>query len=182
MHQRRQRRSKRHKQRVPPWLPLIPTVLLAVGVGLFYGATDGYYVPTESMVPTLQKDDQFRAEVWHSVRQGPRRGEIWVLSNPDPADGNGYFLVKRVIGLPGEKVLVKNAQVQVNGKALDEPYVETASDYRYGPLTLGPEEYFVLGDNRPESKDSHVWGPVKKDAFIGRAFVRYWPLNRFKWF
>lgn len=181
MHERRQHRSRRHRKRLPPWAPLIPTVLIALAVGLYYGGTDGYYVPTESMLPTLQKDDQFRAEIWYSPRQGPRRGEIWVLSNPRPMDGNGYFLVKRVIGLPGEKVAVKDGKVLIDGKPLDEPYVAEAADYKYGPRKLGDNEYFVLGDNRRNSQDSHVWGPIKQEGFIGRAFVRYWPPSRFKW-
>lgn len=167
---------------MPPWAPLIPTVLAALAFGLYYGATDGYYVPSESMLPVLEKGDQFRAEVWFSLRSGPKREQIWVVSNPEPADNNGYFLVKRVVGLPGEMVLVKNGKLYIDGKAWDEPYVKEKPTYKWGPKKLASDEYFVLGDNRNESKDSHVWGPVKREGFIGRAFVRYWPLSRFKWF
>jgi signal peptidase I len=150
-------------------------------VGLYYGATDGYYVPTESMEPTLQKDDQFRAEIWHSRQVGPQRGQIWVLHNPHPGDGNGSFLVKRVVGVPGDKVAVKDGHLLINGSPQSESYVKEAPKYRYGPVKLGEEEYFVLGDNRNKSQDSHAWGPVKRQGLIGRAFVRYFPLSRFKW-
>ena len=181
MQQQRRMRSKRRRRQMPPWLPLIPTSLLAVGVGLYYGATDGYYVPSESMEPTLQKDDQFRAETWHSPEVGPHRGEIWVLHNPSPADGNGPYLVKRVVGMPGEKVAVKGGHLLVNGKPLTESYVKEAPKYKYGPVKLKDDEYFLLGDNRNKSHDGHAWGPLKRRALIGRAFLIYFPLPRFKW-
>jgi signal peptidase I len=181
MHQQRRMRSKRRRRQMPPWLPLIPTALLAVLVGLYYGGTDGYYVPTESMEPTLQKDDQFRAEIWHSARVGPSRGQIWVLHNPRPGDGNGSFLVKRVVGMPGDKIAISGGRLVVNGEAQKEGYVKEAATYRYGPVKLKDDEFFVLGDNRNKSQDSHAWGPIKRQVLIGRAFVLYLPLNRFKW-
>jgi len=181
MQQKRSRRSRRYRRPMPPWLPLIPTVLLAAGIGLYYGATDGFYVPSESMEPTLQKGDQFRAEVWHSLQEGPKRGQIWVLHNPRPIDDNGPYLVKRVVGLPGEKIAVAKGKLLIDGKPLEERYVQEPIKYMIKPVTLGADEYWLLGDNRNNSQDSHAWGPAKRKGLMGRAFVLYWPFEHFKW-
>lgn len=159
------------------WLNRCAAVAVALGVGLWVVATRGYYVPSGSMEPSLREGDQFCADVLFAARRSPRRGEIWVLSNPH-VDENGPTLVKRVIGLPGEVVEVRAGHVWIDGRALHEGYCKEAPAYTTAPRRLGAGRYWVLGDNRNDSEDSHVWGPLDRERFIGRAFFRYAPLNR----
>ncbi|HEY7270160.1 MAG TPA: signal peptidase I [Dehalococcoidia bacterium] len=106
--------------------------------------------------------------------RSPHRGDVIVFRAPtDPTRD----FIKRVIGLPGDTVEVKNGTVFVNGSALDEPYEMARPDYTYTKQTVPAGQYFVLGDNRNNSSDSHVWGFVPEDNIIGQAMFRYWPLH-----
>jgi signal peptidase I len=106
----------------------------------------------------------------------PERGDVIVLHNPRNA-AEDY--IKRVIGLPGETVQISGGYVYVDGKQLYEPYLDM-ENFCYtceGTWLLGADEYFVLGDNRRNSTDSHIFGAVKQDVIIGKAWLRYWPTN-----
>jgi signal peptidase I len=107
---------------------------------------------------------------------GPQRGDIVVFKAPTQPDKD---FIKRVIGLPGDTVLIKNGQVIINGQALDEPYIHFPATYTYPfdgqPRTVPDGNYFVLGDNRPNSSDSHLGWFVPVDNLIGKAWVSYWP-------
>jgi signal peptidase I len=83
-------------------------------------------------------------------------------------------LIKRVIGLPGEHVVIKDSVVFINGRALDEPYANPIT-YTGGSWELGQNQVFVLGDNRPFSQDSHNWGQLDLEAIVGKAWLCYWP-------
>ena len=111
----------------------------------------------------------------------PVRGDV-VVFNPTEAlkaqDFNDAF-IKRIIGLPGETVLVREGKVYVNGEQITEKYIAEDPNYDYGPVVVPEGEYLVLGDNRNNSYDSHYWGFVPKDKIIGKAFVRFWSFNRF---
>jgi signal peptidase I len=107
---------------------------------------------------------------------GPQRGDVVVFKAPTQPDKD---FIKRVIGLPGDTVLVKNGTVYVNGQALNEPYIHYPATYTY-PFDGQPKEipdgyYFVLGDNRPNSSDSHLGWNVPVDNLVGRAWISYWP-------
>ncbi len=110
----------------------------------------------------------------------PERGDVLIFKYPQ--DTSKYF-IKRVIGLPGETVIVKNNVVTIinaehpKGKVLNEPYIHSTS-FLSKTLTLGKEEYFVMGDNRGVSSDSRVWGALPKNDIIGRPLVRLLPVNR----
>jgi signal peptidase I len=105
---------------------------------------------------------------------GPQRGDIIVFRSPvDPTKD----FIKRVIGVPGDTVEVRGGQVYVNGNAIDEPYIRDRAPYIAPRQVVPPGHYFVLGDNRPNSSDSHVWGLVPADNIIGKAWVSYWPPN-----
>ncbi len=107
------------------------------------------------------------------------RGQIVVLYKDD--DRSEDPLVKRVIGLPGETVAIHDGDVFIDSRRLDEPYVQgrqTQCNRYCAPLTLGPDEYFVMGDNRPQSLDSRTFGPVPAGRIVGRVVVRYWPLDQ----
>ncbi len=105
---------------------------------------------------------------------GPQRGDIIVFRSPVQPDKD---FIKRVIGVPGDTVEIRGGQVYVNGSILDEPYIRDRPPYVAPRQVVPPGHYFVLGDNRPNSSDSHVWGLVPADNIIGKAWVSYWPPN-----
>jgi len=136
-----------------------------------------YLLPTTSMAPTLLPGDRVQADEGAATKE-PRRGEIWVFVMPAAAQPGGTPAIKRIIGLPGETVAVRAGQVFINGRPLAEPYLVVRPNYTMPPRTLGPDEFFVLGDNRNNSHDGHVWGPLPRSLLLGRARTRVWPLGR----
>nr|WP_321513916.1 signal peptidase I [uncultured Pseudodesulfovibrio sp.] len=136
-----------------------------------------YKAPSASMLPTLKIGDHFMVETLAADDAVQRRDVVIFLF---PKDESKYF-VKRVIGLPGETVEIRQRQVFVNGQPLEEPYVQhtkmTMEPLRdnFGPLTLGADDYFVLGDNRDESYDSRWWGIVKRQKITAKAKYIYFP-------
>ena len=108
----------------------------------------------------------------------PERGQVVILyTSPERLEEP---LIKRVIAGPGETIEIANGEVRVNGQTLAEPYVQgkaTSCFGQCGPLTLGPDEYFVMGDNRPSSRDSRSFGPIPGRQIIGRVVARYWPIS-----
>lgn len=114
-------------------------------------------------------------EISYRLRD-PERGEIVVFRYPrNPRE---YF-IKRIIGLPGELVEISGGRVRINGQVLDEPYLEFRETVGEHRVRLGADEYFLMGDNRPASLDSRIFGPVPRDLLVGRAWVRGWPISRF---
>lgn len=172
------------------WLEVLKTLglsaILAFGIRTF--VAEARYIPSKSMVPTLQVDDRLIVDKVSYYFKNPQRGDIIVFMPPDEASvvctgpqapqTNKDAYIKRIIGLPGDTVEVKQGQVLINGNPLKEGYVEEVPDYQYGPRTVPQGSYLVLGDNRNNSCDSHYWGFVPRENIIGRAIVRFWPLNR----
>jgi signal peptidase I len=109
----------------------------------------------------------------------PQRGDIVVIESPE---GSGKKLIKRIIGLPGETVEIRRGQVYIDGEPLQEPYHPYLGSRSHPPTRVGPDQYFVLGDNRDSSGDSRVWGAVSRDRLIGRAWISVWPPDRWGWF
>lgn len=109
----------------------------------------------------------------------PQRGDIIVFRFPD--DPSRDF-IKRVIGVPGDTVAVKDGVVYVNGRPMEEPYIMAPPQYTMPAERVPNGEYFVLGDNRNNSSDSHVWGLVPYGNIIGQAWVSYWPLGDWQFF
>lgn len=102
----------------------------------------------------------------------PNRGDVVIFRYPrDPSRD----FIKRVIGLPGETVEIIAGQVYVNGQLVPEPFGPNPGSYNAPPLTVGADEVYVMGDNRNNSSDSHLWGPLKLNLIIGKALVSYWP-------
>ena len=169
------------------WLEGLKTiglsVFLAFGIRTFAAAA--YFIPTGSMEPTLQINDRLMVEKLSYRFKSPERGDIVVFTPPKaalvvcgkPQNSNDPW-IKRVIGLPGDKVEVKGEIVYVNNLPLTEPYIASKPQYELGTVTVPPDAYLVLGDNRNNSCDGHMWGFLPRNQIIGRAFVGYWPLNR----
>jgi signal peptidase I len=157
------------------WLLL--SLFLAAGLWFAWNAVTYatavrvYFVPTKSMSPTLAPADRIIADT--RPRIPPKRGEIWVFNMP-----SGSIGVKRVVGLPGESVEVAGGRVLVDGQPLTEPYLAGPITYTMPAVRLQAGEYFVLGDNRNGSNDSHLWGPLEVDRFIGPVRFRPWPPSR----
>jgi signal peptidase I len=178
----------------------IVTIVGAVAIVLAIKAwvVNPYRIPSSSMEPTLhcarpapgceaRFSDRVLANRFVYRFRDPQRGDVIVFDTPPAAKakcGAGGTFVKRIVGLPGEKVGIRlkrgAAYVYIDGKRLEEPYIE--NDRR----DIGPEEtfkvplhhYFVMGDNRSQSCDSRVWGSVPEDNLIGKVFMTYWPPQR----
>ncbi|HIK46778.1 MAG TPA: signal peptidase I [Leptolyngbyaceae cyanobacterium M65_K2018_010] len=141
------------------------------------------YIPSNSMDPTLQIGDRLLVDKLSYRWQPPHRGDIVVFKPPAQLVGLGYnggqAFIKRIVGEPGDTLEVVDGQVRLNGQILAESYILAPPQYHLGPVTVPPGHLFVLGDNRNDSNDSHVWGPLPQANLIGRARFRFWPLDRF---
>ncbi len=117
--------------------------------------------------------------------RGPHRGDVIVFKSPKNPD---IDYIKRIIGLPGDQIMVKNSDVYINNQPLTEDYIAAKTNLWEGgalregvPLTVPEGDIFVMGDNRPRSSDSREFGPVPLDTIIGQVFYRYFPTNRMGW-
>jgi signal peptidase I len=166
------------------WRPFISLLKdIAFGVALWLLITtfvgEARQIPSESMLPTIHIGDRVWTDKLFLRFTSIKRGDI-VVFNPPPAAGpSDYPYIKRVIGLPGETIEVKNGKVFVNGEPLNEPYIAEAPVYHWGPEPVPEGHYLVLGDNRNHSNDGHVWGFLEADRISSRAVFRFWPLDRF---
>lgn len=150
---------------------IVETALLTAIIFLVVNAVIGRFrIESVSMQPNLYEGEYVIVDKVSYALSSPQRGDIVVFEKTGQPD-----LIKRVIGLPGDTVEVRNAQVFVNGTALTEPYVANPPNYAFGPVQVEPDRYFVLGDNRSNSSDSHVWGTVPRETIVGRAWIIYWP-------
>jgi signal peptidase I len=181
--------------------PFLVLVALAVAIVVKTFLIQAFYIPSESMVPTLEVGDRvFVNKVAYDIGD-IGRGDVIVFENPNPAEtpdrgllggflhwlgeGLGFAqpenedFIKRVIGLPGDTIEIRDDVVYVNGERLAEPYLTPqarAHNGDYGPMTVPRDSLFVMGDNRGNSADSRYGlGFVPVDRVIGRAFVVIWP-------
>ncbi len=180
------------------------------------------WIPSGSMHPTLLEGDRIVVERFMRFFKGPQRGDIMVFYPPSTQLSRkpipllsrltgilckDVAYIKRVVGMPGDKVEIKRensgvSYVYINDKRYDEDYIQSVYEYpqcpdneilnsdfakmnpdqimKCGPFYLKDNEYFMMGDNRGNSQDSRYWGVLKRDRFIGRAVVVFWPLNRIK--
>ena len=167
------------------------------------------WIPSGSMRPTIVEGDRIFVERFSRFYLTPKRGDIMVFYPPFEELKNtpwkvftrltGFFCkdvayIKRVVGMPGEKFEIKTdaegkSTVYINDEPLDELYIRSAYDYSVcteamycGPFVIPEGEYFMMGDNRGNSKDSRYWGTLPQDKFIGKAVFRFWPFTRVKKF
>ncbi|MFN2503287.1 MAG: signal peptidase I [Acidimicrobiales bacterium] len=142
-----------------------------------------FYIPSGSMLPTLQEQDRILVNKLSYDLHDVKRGDIVVFESPAQADGQIKDLVKRVIGLPGETVEAREGRILINGQPIDEGYLgEGITTGDMEPQKVPPDHYWVMGDNRGNSKDSRFFGAIDEDLIIGRAFVRVWPINHFRFY
>lgn len=148
------------------------TLLIALGIQL---GVQSRLVEGHSMEPTLH--DHQRLLISRMAYGGfsePQRGDIVVFHAWDSSED----YIKRVIGEPGDSIEIRDSRVLVNGVAVEEPYLDgDNASGNQGSLVLGTDEYFVMGDNRGNSSDSRLHGPLKRERIVGKAWICYWPLR-----
>jgi signal peptidase I len=153
---------------------VLPAILIALLINVFVGQATR--VEGQSMEPNLHSNQRLVVEKVSYRFHGPQRFDIVVLKMPSQGE---ELLIKRVIGLPGETVEIKNGHVYVNDEQLEEPFCdEQTQPGRQGKVTVPPLHVYVLGDNRDRSNDSRSFGPVPITNIVGRAWLSYWPLQK----
>jgi signal peptidase I len=166
---------------------LVKVIVIAVIAMLLfrYFIAEPFIVSGDSMVPTYHNHEYLVINKLGYRINKPERGEVIVFRFPQ---NTKEFFIKRIIGLPGEKVKVDGGHVVIyntehpEGKTLDEPYLPS-QNITFGDskiITLGSDEYFVLGDNRLQSSDSRLWGILPANDIVGKVFVRVFPPQEFK--
>ena len=175
---REMRREREKKKRRSGLLEFLVIVLVAFV--LVFGfvrpfVVEAFRIPTESMVPTLEVGDRVLANKFIYRFTEPERGDVVVF---DSVEGDGQTLIKRVAGVEGDEIRVQGGVLFVNGETQDEPYLNRYvqdESVPYGPETVPENHVFVLGDNRGNSGDSRVFGPVPVENVKGEAFLVFWP-------
>jgi len=147
-----------------------------------------FFIPSGSMEPTLfghdppipgEPNDRILVNKFIYWFRPPQRQDIIVFKAPEVASTDQKEFIKRLIGLPGDRIEVRDGRVWVNGELLDEPYLPDENQPTYQGEWIVPEgRYFVLGDNRNNSHDSHRWGHLERSRVQGKAMLRFWPLRR----
>ena len=169
----------------PLWRRLIgPLLWVALALALRLWVVEPRWIPSGSMLPTLQLQDRILVEKLRPRLGLPLvPGTVVVFHAPPVLVRAGYdptaALIKRVVAGPGDRIEVRDGQLLRNGQPLDPDWTPVTMDYAMAPTLVGDGELLVLGDNRNASLDSHLWGPLPREAVIGTAVWRYWPLGRF---
>ncbi|NER92131.1 MAG: signal peptidase I [Moorea sp. SIO1G6] len=155
-------------------------ILTALIAPLSRNLVEARYIPSGSMLPTLQINDRLIINKWSYSFQEIQRKDIVVFLPTEKLKEQNFkdAFISRIIGLPGDKIEVNGGKVYVNNQPLEENYIEEPPQYSWGPVTVPPDSYTVLGDNRNNSYDSHHWGFVPRENIIGKATKRFWPLDR----
>jgi signal peptidase I len=157
----------------------VPSLAVAIVISLLFNTyvAQGMKVPTGSMLPTIQLNDRIVVEKMKSLTDF-EFGDIVVFW--PPITGNKDRYVKRLIGLPGDTIEIKDGALYRNGAKVDEPYLQSKMTYTFHQVTVPEGHYFFLGDNRNDSFDSHLWNEtpfVAEKDIIGKAILRYYPFN-----
>jgi len=152
---------------------LLPALVIVLVINTF--VAQATRVDGHSMTPSLIDGERLIIEKMSSRFSPPQRGDIVVI---DPPSHTGPPLIKRVIGLPGEMVAVEQGHVLINGEPLDEPYRSEPTRGVFAPSLVPEGHVFVMGDNRPASNDSRAFGAISYQHVVGKAWLRYWPIQQ----
>jgi signal peptidase I len=205
----KEKRGKSEKSAAGSFIEFVVIIVVALGLAVLIQAflIKPFRIPSPSMVPTLEVGQRVLVNRLGTHFGDPERGEVVVFKPPSGADTHRCGVehpnlqpcprptsekspnnfIKRVVGLPGDKLSVKGNSVYINGKKQNEPFVnQSAFDPNScddlcnlpEPITIPPGYFFMMGDNRAESDDSRRWGPVPEKWIIGHAFFTYWPPGR----
>lgn len=182
-------------------LPILILVALVVAVLIKTFLVQAFWIPSGSMIHTLEINDRVLVNKLSYLFGDPQRGDVVVFDPPfggedesepllqaivrNVAESLGLQtpavedLIKRIIAVGGEEIEIKDNQVLIDGTPIDEPYLdESVFMPDFGPLQIPAGAVFVMGDNRPRSQDSRRFGPIETESIVGRAFVRVWPFDR----
>jgi signal peptidase I len=156
---------------------LLETAILTIAIFLVVRvALQNFKVEGESMMPNLQNGEYILVNKVDYLFHGPQRGDV-IVFRAVPAGAPDRDFIKRVIGLPGETVAVHGGSVYINNHPLSESYIKQRPTYTFPAQRVPKGSYFVLGDNRNNSEDSHLWKWLPRGDIIGKAWVSYWPLK-----
>ena len=159
---------------------VVVALCLALLIRIF--VAEPRYIPSNSMLPTLHMGDRLVVEKVSYRFRPPTTGNIIVFDPPQQLQLLGYAkdqaFIKRLIGEPGQMVSIADGKVYLNSQPLQEDYIAEAPNYEWGPKQVPEQKFFVMGDNRNDSNDSHIWGFLPRSKIIGHAWFRFWPLNR----
>ncbi|MBV5261747.1 signal peptidase I [Synechococcus moorigangaii CMS01] len=156
-------------------------IALAIALVIRWFVAEPRYIPSGSMLPTLDLGDRIVVEKLSYLFQPIKAGDVVVFQTPPQLQLLGYdphqAFIKRIVAIPGQTVSVHGGTVYVDHQALIEPFIAAPPDYELPELTVPAASFFVLGDNRNNSNDSHIWGFVPAENVIGHAIFKFWPLN-----
>lgn len=196
-------RSVQHKRTLLAEFPILVAGALVIAFVLKTFVAQAFYIPSGSMIPTLEVGDRVVVSRLAYDLHEPRRGDVVVFEAPNQgsdSDDDGGFLpfrlfkdfvqtvgltqpstedfIKRVVALPGETVEGRSGTIYIDGEPLEEPYLHGVSFGDFQPVTVAPDHLWVMGDNRGHSSDSRVFGTISEDTIVGRAVARVWPFGR----
>ena len=164
--------SEKQTRLLREMIELITLTLLILFVVRF--AVQSFRTDGQSMEPNFHNDEFVLVNKVSYLFQQPQRGDVIVFHYP--FDIHKDF-IKRIIGLPGDIIHTTNASVSINGQTIKEPYISVAFNFANTSWKLGPNQFFVMGDNRNNSLDSRIWGPLDRSYIIGKVVVAYWPMS-----
>jgi signal peptidase I len=170
---------------MPPWwvkhTETLRIILVALVIAFLLRAyvVEPRFIPSGSMEPTLLVSDRILVDKISYLFHPPQRGDILVFYPPaSPViEDNSKAYIKRLIGLPGDRISIRGGKVLLNGEPLPEPYIAAPPKYSMRMVTVPAGSYWVMGDNRNNSNDSHVWGFLPAGNVVGRAALRFYPLD-----
>ena len=173
----RKRKKESGLRNAVEWVVIIGGAFLVAFVVKTF-LIQAFFIPSGSMLPTLHEDDRVLVNKLSYDLHDVHRGDLVVFERPEnEAAGQIKDLIKRVVGLPGERIESRDGAVYIDGDLLEEPYLaDGAETTGLEPQTVPEGHVFVMGDNRGDSMDSRVFHAIDEDLIVGRAFVRVWPL------
>jgi signal peptidase I len=174
---RKKRKKESGLRNAVEWVVIIGGAFLVAFVVKTF-LIQAFFIPSGSMLPTLHEDDRVLVNKLSYDLHDVHRGDLVVFERPEnEAAGQIKDLIKRVVGLPGERIESRDGDVYIDGDLLEEPYLaDGAETTGLEPQTVPEGHVFVMGDNRGDSMDSRVFHAINEDLIVGRAFVRVWPL------